>query len=52
LGLKVASASYPDPTQFEKKGEYFDPKATEEKRKRPKFILLALRRWRKSILTA
>lgn len=28
---KVASASYPDPTQFEKTGEYFDPKATEEK---------------------
>lgn len=28
---KVASAPYPDPTQFEKKGEYFDPAATEEK---------------------
>lgn len=28
---QVASAPYPDPTQFEKKGEYFDPKATEEK---------------------
>lgn len=28
---KVASASYPDPTQFDKKSEYFDPKATEEK---------------------
>ena len=28
---RVASASYPDPTQFDKKGEYFDPKATEEK---------------------
>ncbi len=28
---RVASASYPDPTQFEEKGEYFDPKATEEK---------------------
>ncbi|WP_411828067.1 EVE domain-containing protein [Luteolibacter sp. AS25] len=28
---KVASASYPDPTQFDEKSEYFDPKATEEK---------------------
>lgn len=28
---RVASASYPDPTQFEQMGEYFDPAATEEK---------------------
>ena len=28
---KVASASYPDPTQFDPKSEYHDPKATEEK---------------------
>jgi predicted RNA-binding protein with PUA-like domain len=28
---RVASASYPDPTQFDPKSEYFDPKATEEK---------------------
>ncbi len=28
---KVASAAYPDPTQFDKKSEYFDPKATKEK---------------------
>jgi len=28
---KVASAAYPDPTQFDKKSEYYDPKATEEK---------------------
>ncbi len=28
---KVASASYPDPTQFDTESEYFDPKATEEK---------------------
>ena len=28
---RVASESYPDPTQFEKNGKYFDPKATEEK---------------------
>lgn len=26
----VASAPYPDPTQFDKKSEYFDPKATPE----------------------
>jgi len=28
---KVASEAYPDPTQFDEKGDYFDPKATEEK---------------------
>lgn len=27
---KVASAPYPDSTQFDKKSEYYDPKATEE----------------------
>lgn len=27
---KVSSAPYPDSTQFEKKSEYFDPKATKE----------------------
>ncbi|MES2526886.1 MAG: EVE domain-containing protein [Bdellovibrionota bacterium] len=27
---KVATAPYPDPTQFDKKSEYFDPKATKE----------------------
>lgn len=27
---KVSSAPYPDKTQFEKKSEYFDPKATKE----------------------
>jgi len=26
----VASAPYPDPTQFEKKSDYFDPKSTHE----------------------
>lgn len=26
----VASAAYPDPTQFERKSHYFDPKATRE----------------------
>jgi predicted RNA-binding protein with PUA-like domain len=28
---KVASEPYPDPTQFQEKSEYFDPKATDEK---------------------
>lgn len=28
---KVASEPYPDTTQFDEKGEYFDPKASEEK---------------------
>ncbi len=28
---KVAGAAYPDPTQFDAKSEYFDPKATKEK---------------------
>ncbi|MGO4552458.1 EVE domain-containing protein [Lysobacter sp. 2RAF19] len=27
---KVASAAYPDPTQFDKKSEYYDPKSTRE----------------------
>ncbi len=34
---KVASAPYPDPTQFDKKSEYFDPKATKEN---PRWILV------------
>jgi predicted RNA-binding protein with PUA-like domain len=29
--MRVASDAYPDPTQFEKGGDYFDPKATREK---------------------
>ena len=28
---KVASKAHPDPTQFDKKSEYYDPKATKEK---------------------
>lgn len=28
---KVASKAHPDPTQLNKKGEYYDPKATKEK---------------------
>ncbi len=34
---KVASAPYPDPTQFDKKSEYFDPKATKDN---PRWILV------------
>lgn len=34
---KVASKPYPDETQFDKKSEYFDPKATEEK---PRWFLV------------
>lgn len=29
--MKVASEAYPDPTQFDKKSKYFDPKSTEDK---------------------
>jgi predicted RNA-binding protein with PUA-like domain len=29
--MKVVSEPYPDPTQFDPKSEYFDPKATREK---------------------
>jgi len=28
---KVASAPYPDPTQFDKKSDYFEPRATKDK---------------------
>ena len=34
---EVASKPYPDSTQFEKKSEYYDPKATEEK---PRWFLI------------
>ncbi|MDB5260646.1 MAG: hypothetical protein JWN37_877 [Candidatus Nomurabacteria bacterium] len=34
---KIASASYPDPTQFDKKSKYFDEKATKEK---PRWVLV------------
>lgn len=34
---KVASAPYPDETQFEKNGKYYDPKATKEK---PRWMLV------------
>jgi len=35
--IKVASAAYPDPTQFDPGGEYFDPKATKEN---PRWMLV------------
>lgn len=34
---KVVSDPYPDPTQFDEKSEYFDPKATEQK---PRWFLV------------
>jgi len=34
---KVASKPYPDPTQFDKKSEYFDPKSTTEN---PRWMLV------------
>lgn len=34
---EVASTPYPDPTQFEKKSKYFDPKATREE---PRWFLV------------
>ena len=35
--IKVCSEPYPDPTQFDKKSRYFDPKATKEV---PRWILV------------
>ncbi|TWG91621.1 putative RNA-binding protein with PUA-like domain [Luteimonas sp. J16] len=37
---EVASRAYPDPTQFEKKSKYFDPKATREQ---PRWELVDVR---------
>lgn len=37
---EVASAPYPDPTQFERKSHYFDPKATHEQ---PRWDLVDVR---------
>ena len=34
---KVASKPYPDPTQFDKKSRYFDPKSTQDE---PRWILV------------
>lgn len=37
---RVASASYPDTTQFEKKSPYYDPKATKDK---PRWMLVEVK---------
>ena len=41
---RVASAAYPDPTQFERKSEYFDAKSTHED---PRWMLVDVRFERK-----
>ena len=41
---RVASAAYPDPTQFERKSEYFDEKSTHED---PRWMLVDVRFERK-----
>jgi len=41
---RVASAAYPDPTQFERKSEYFDAKSTREN---PRWMLVDVRFERK-----
>jgi predicted RNA-binding protein with PUA-like domain len=48
VGLaEVASTSYPDPTQFDPKSKYFDPKATPEQ---PRWMLVDVRAKRKTRL--
>jgi len=44
---EVASAAYPDPTQFERKSPYFDPKAT---RAAPRWFCVDVRATRKTRL--
>ncbi|MET3105286.1 putative RNA-binding protein with PUA-like domain [Oxalobacteraceae bacterium GrIS 2.11] len=44
---EVASTSYPDPTQFEEGGHYFDPKATQEN---PRWMLVDVKAIRKTRL--
>jgi predicted RNA-binding protein with PUA-like domain len=44
---EVASTPYPDPTQFDKKGHYFDPKSTPEQ---PRWILVDVKATRKTRL--
>ncbi len=38
--VEVASAAYPDATQFDRKNEYYDPKATREN---PRWVLVDVR---------
>jgi len=48
VGLaEVVSTSYPDPTQFDSKSHYFDPKATQEQ---PRWMLVDVRAVRKTRL--
>jgi predicted RNA-binding protein with PUA-like domain len=48
VGLaEVASSSYPDPTQFDRKSTYFDSKATSEN---PRWMLVDVRALRKTRL--
>ena len=44
---KVASTAYPDETQWDKKGKYFDPKAT---RKTPRWMLVDVKLVKKTRL--
>ena len=46
---EVASTSYPDDTQFDPNGKYFDPKATREK---PRWMLVDVRVTRKTRLVS
>lgn len=45
--VEVISASYPDPTQFDEKSQYYDPKATVEN---PRWLTVDVRYVRKSTL--
>jgi len=38
--MEIATAAYPDPTQFDRKGKYFDAKATREQ---PRWFLVDVR---------
>jgi predicted RNA-binding protein with PUA-like domain len=44
---EVSSSAYPDPTQFDEKGKYFDPKATQET---PRWFLVDVKLVRKTRL--
>ena len=44
---EVASTSYPDPTQFDSKSEYYDPKSKQEQ---PRWMLVDVRAVRKTRL--
>jgi predicted RNA-binding protein with PUA-like domain len=44
---EVASAAYPDPTQFERRSDYYDPKST---RAAPRWVMVDVRALRKTRL--